>query len=325
MKTILNFFFLGISILCLSCGDDPEFEGVDFKEEMRIFVKEISTYAKDINHDFIIIPQNGQELITEDGEQDGKPAEEYLSAIDGQGREDLFYGYDKDDKETSGEDNSYMKAYLDVALLNDVVVLVTDYCSNHDNMDDSYMQNNENNYISFAADERELNSIPAYPSKPYNENSDSVGSLDEIQNFLYLINPENYSTKSEFINAVTATNYDLIIMDYFFNEEEFTEDEVDMLKNKANGGKRLVISYMSIGEAENYRFYWDEGWKKGDPEFIYDENPRWEGNYKVKYWDEGWKEIIFGESSSYLDKIIDKGFNGVYLDIIDAFEYFEEM
>ena len=34
-------------------------------------------------------------------------------------------------------------------------------------------------------------------------------------------------------------------------------------------------------------------------------------------------KIIFGNDESYLHKIIDSGFDGVYLDIIDAFEFFE--
>lgn len=35
-----------------------------------------------------------------------------------------------------------------------------------------------------------------------------------------------------------------------------------------------------------------------------------------------WQAIIYGNDNSYLKKIIDAGFDGVYLDIIDAFEYF---
>ena len=34
-------------------------------------------------------------------------------------------------------------------------------------------------------------------------------------------------------------------------------------------------------------------------------------------------QIIYGNNNSYLEKILDAGFDGVYLDIIDAFEYFE--
>ena len=80
---------------------------------------------------------------------------------------------------------------------------------------------------------------------------------------------------------------------------------------------------MSIGEAEDYRYYWQPEWSRKPPLWLYEENPDWKGNYKVKYWDENWQKIIFGENNSYLDKILNCGFDGVYLDIIDAFEYFE--
>ena len=36
-----------------------------------------------------------------------------------------------------------------------------------------------------------------------------------------------------------------------------------------------------------------------------------------------WQNIIYGNESSYLTKIIEAGFDGVYRDIIDAFEYYE--
>lgn len=95
------------------------------------------------------------------------------------------------------------------------------------------------------------------------------------------------------------------------------------MKNKLNGGKRLVLSYMSIGEAEDYRFYWQEKWNSDQPSWMEGENPDWEGNFKVRYWEEEWQSIIFGSHESYLGKILDAGFDGVYLDIIDAYEYFE--
>jgi len=97
----------------------------------------------------------------------------------------------------------------------------------------------------------------------------------------------------------------------------------EQLKKKANGGKRLVICYMSIGEAEDYRYYWNADWVNNPPEWLDGENPDWPGNYKVKYWHTDWQNIIYGNNSSYLKKILDAGFDGVYLDIIEAFEYYE--
>ncbi|MFQ5795846.1 MAG: endo alpha-1,4 polygalactosaminidase [Candidatus Bipolaricaulia bacterium] len=97
------------------------------------------------------------------------------------------------------------------------------------------------------------------------------------------------------------------------------------LKTKANGGSRLVIAYMSIGEAEDYRYYWQAEWKPNPPSWLAEENPDWPGNYKVRYWDRNWQNVIYESNDSYLKKILDAGFDGVYLDIIDAFEYFENL
>jgi len=115
----------------------------------------------------------------------------------------------------------------------------------------------------------------------------------------------------------------LLILDLFFGNEAFTEEEIQQLKQKKNGNERLVIAYMSIGEAEDYRFYWNECWNSTPPAWLVEENPNWEGNYKVKYWDKDWKNLIYGSETAYLNIIINAGFDGVYLDIIDGFQYFE--
>jgi cysteinyl-tRNA synthetase len=323
MKKTTFVFFVALFFSVVSCNND-DYPDLDFRQEMRDFVIAISDYAKLSDPDFIIIPQNGIELITLNGEEDGLLSDNYLAAIDGHGQEDLFYGYNDDDEATPAEDNSYLRTFLDRSKNAGSTILVTDYCYTQSKMANSYAQNNSSGYISFAASHRELDNIPAYPNPIYGENNSVITALSQVKNFLYLINPQNYTTKTAFINAVTVTNYDLLIMDLFFDETtEFTAGEVAQLKIKANGGRRLVISYMSIGEAENYRYYWQPGWESGDPFWLDDENSDWEGNYKVRYWEPEWKKIIYGYDDSYTKKILNAGFDGVYLDIIEAFEYFE--
>ncbi len=313
-------------IIVVSCsednGDNPP--DLDYKQEMRNYVIGISQYGKTFNSNFFIIPQNGIELVSSNGQEDGTPNTTYISAIDGNGQEDLFYGYNNDDEATPIINNSYLRTFLDKSKGQGKTILVTDYCSTPAFMNNSYIQNNAANYISFAADHRELDNIPNYPTPIYNENNVSVTNLSQVKNFLYLINPLNFNSKSDFINSITSTNYDLLIMDLFFHDgSEFTAAEINQLKNKANGGKRLVISYMSIGEAENYRYYWQSSWNSNKPSWMDAENPDWPGNFKVKYWEPEWQNIIFGNENSYLKKIINASFDGVYLDIIDAFEFYE--
>ncbi len=313
-----------VLLVFTSCGDEDEGSSNSvYKQRMRDFVQSISAYSKNINSSFLVIPQNGQELVTKDGNEDGVPDIGYLDAIDGVGREDLFYGYDNDNTATPEGELQYMLAFLNACEQNGVSVLTTDYCWDHTKMDNSYSKNQSKGFISFAAPERELNIIPDYPTEPFNVNSNDINSLDDAKNFLYLLNSESYTSKTDFITALANTNYDAFIIDLFFNEIELSSTDITSLQTKKNGGKRLVIAYMSIGEAEDYRYYWQSEWKVGSPSFIEAENPDWEGNYKVQYWGSEWQDIIYGSSRSYLDKIISAGFDGVYLDIIDAFEYFE--
>ena len=296
---------------------------VNYRQEMRNFVEGISEYSKNKNSDFIIVTQNGIELITKDGEPDGELATEYINALDGIGQEELFYGYDDDNKPTPRKVSDYLNGFLQRVKNEGKKVLVVDYCRDEKKVDDSYQKNYSLGYISTATC-RELNCIPEYPLKPYNENADDINSLNDAENFLYLINPEKFDTKEDFIQTLENTNYDILIIDAFFNDELLSSNDVNRLKVKANGGKRLVISYMSVGEAEDYRYYWKDEWKKNPPEWLDEENPDWKGNYKVKYWIKSWQKIIYGNDDSYLDKILSVGFDGVYLDIIDAFEYFED-
>ncbi len=309
-----------------SCqNDNLSPEKINYKQEMRNFVEKISSYAKKTNPNFAIIPQNGINLISLTGEQNGLPDTNYIRAIDGIGQEDLYYGYEEDDSATAAMDTEYLNHFLKTAQNNGLLkIMITDYCSTPFKINNSYTQNNLQGYVSFAANHRNLDNIPPYPTPIYNENSENITKLKDVRNFLYLISPENeYSSKQEFIEALKQTNYDLILIDFFFDKEEFTKAQIAELKQKANGGKRLVISYLSIGEAEDYRYYWQADWKPGNPSFIESENPEWQGNYLVKYWDKKWQAIIFGSKNSYLDKIIATNFDGVYLDIIDAFERFE--
>ena len=304
---------------CSSFGDD-----IDYRSEMRSFVISISEYSHSIDEAFCIIPQNGIELVTDTGSADGPPEAAYLAAIDANGQEDLFYGYNADDSPTPSDENLYLSELLEISKAAGNRILVTDYCYTQSNVIDSYASNASLGFISFAADRRELNSIPSYPSPINQENSGDISDISDADNFLYLINLEGFASKTEFINSVTATNYDLLIIDLFFNDgSRFSAAEIDQLRQKANGGRRLVVCYMSIGEAEDYRYYWKSGWNLFPPDWIEKENPDWEGNYKVRYWDKKWQDIIFGNDESYLKLILDAGFNGVYLDIIDAYEYFE--
>lgn len=129
----------------------------------------------------------------------------------------------------------------------------------------------------------------------------------EITSFHYQLQNAEYS-------ELKNLDVDVIIID--IDDANLEKSEILSLKKD-----KIVLSYLSIGEAEDYRNYWKDGWKPGNPSFIGKENPDWEGNYKVMYWNKEWQDIII----SKVEEIALKGYSGVYLDIIDAYEYYTFM
>ncbi len=325
MSKILSFLLILIIVSsCKKTDREYTYDDIDFKEEMRNFVVGISQYAKNIKPDFIVVPQNGVKIISQNGETTGQIHQAYMQAIDGQGQEGLFYGYEQDDVPTPNSITNQLKLFLDTIKNSGKTVLVTDYCYSPNHIRSSYEKNDMSGYIGFAATQRELDLIPAGIPVHHVNNNDIV-ELNEVQNFLYLLNPHNFPDKNSLITALQSTNYDLIIMDMFFEDgTAFSPQQIESLKQKANGGQRLVISYISIGEAETYRYYWKPEWNTEKPIWLDEPNPDWTGNYKVRYWEKDWQNIIYGNNQSYIKKIIDAGFDGAYLDIIDAFEFFED-
>lgn len=144
--------------------------------------------------------------------------------------------------------------------------------------------------------------------------------LSSVRHFTYwLANPSPA--------LISASGFDMAVVDYSRDgsgAQAFSRDDVALMQRKPDGERRIVLSYLSVGEAEDYRFYWKPEWSVKAPSWLEAENPDWEGNFKVRYWDPDWKRIIFGGPDAYLDRIIAAGFDGVYLDIIDAYWYFQE-
>lgn len=138
-----------------------------------------------------------------------------------------------------------------------------------------------------------------------------------------------YQLQNPKVQDLANSGFPLAVIDY-------SKDGSDDKRFQKNKLQRLIennvipIAYLSIGEAESYRYYWEKSWlgKSDDsqltskaPKWLGHTNPDWEGNYKVRYWDPDWRDTII---KPYLDKIIEQGFSGVYLDIIDGFEYWSD-
>jgi len=299
-------------------------EDMDYRNKMRQFIMNIASHGKEQNGDFTVITNNGTEIYRMLPEDPPGLYEQFLAAVDGICIEEFYFGMDMEDNSpTSVETQEYFMENLALPRQAGATIFNIDYCEGK-NIDKSYELSLELGFISFATKQRDLTTIPSSINKYASENNDNIEGIADAKNFLIILNPEEFNNKEEFINSLAKTNYDVLIIDLFFYDDALTAEDVQVLKEKKNGGTRKVISYMSIGEAEDYRYYWKSTWANQQPEWIEAENQDWLGCYKVRYWDKDWQSIIYGKEDSYLDSIIRAGFDGVFLDVIDAYTYFEE-
>lgn len=141
--------------------------------------------------------------------------------------------------------------------------------------------------------------------------------------------------------AQVPPEIDMLVVDYAtvgaLNNQASPAD-VERLRRRPDGTRRIVLCYLSIGEAENYRPYWQQRWSAAAPAWLGPENPAWKGNFSVRYWHPDWQRlivdparltptfwdrvmaVIFARPLPYIDQIIDAGFDGIYLDRVDAYE-----
>lgn len=123
--------------------------------------------------------------------------------------------------------------------------------------------------------------------------------------------------------AVRASRFDVVVTDPSRDGTDgawWPRETVEALR--ADG--RIALAYVSIGEAESYRGYWRPAWTTRPPAWLGPENPDWEGNYAVRFWDPGWRAILLAEDGP-LARIVDAGWDGAYLDLVDVYERWVEL
>jgi endo-alpha-1,4-polygalactosaminidase (GH114 family) len=170
--------------------------------------------------------------------------------------------------------------------------------------------------------------------------------------------------RDTWLNALRNSDYDVIYIDSFYNhralpanQTPLTRAEIESLKHKPDGGRRQVIAYLSVGSAEQNRWYCQDDWAWIDPtnpntersmrsgkiiNGVYappDDAPPWlalgyGGNYAeeavVQWWNPEWRDIVInggspyrnvatGDNTSSIDRIINQGFDGAYLDNVGVY------
>jgi cysteinyl-tRNA synthetase len=142
--------------------------------------------------------------------------------------------------------------------------------------------------------------------------------LADVSHWLYLIDVD---LEPDVVDRIAASDYDMVVLDFIPSEEDNTNYPMAEVVTQLHEGPhpKLLVAYIDIAEAEEYRTYWQAGWRVGNPEWIAGDDPDgWAGNFPVAYWHDEWREIWLGEGG-YLQAILDAGFDGVYLDWVEAY------
>ena len=167
---------------------------------------------------------------------------------------------------------------------------------------------------------------PAYAqSKPKSTKANVVASA-ERRSMLSAARSWGYQLRIRDLAPIAASNADVLVIDHGYAARRngkimFEPSDVAPLKLKPDGKRRTVLAYLSIGEAEQYRFYWQGEWcqRATAPLWVGAVNPNWPGNYPVRFWDPGWQQLILDPVNGYLAKIQAQGFDGIYLDRTDVY------
>lgn len=143
---------------------------------------------------------------------------------------------------------------------------------------------------------------PSYGRSPICSN---ITKLEETEKWFILL---DYDPVNHPVSTETLRSFNMVVLD------PDDHPPLDSLKNKK---KPIRIGYMSVGEAEDYRFYWDH---IKDKPWVLQENPDWEGNFFVDVRQAEWRELLIQE---VIPKIMEEGFQGLFLDTLDTAEFLE--
>jgi cysteinyl-tRNA synthetase, unknown class len=150
-------------------------------------------------------------------------------------------------------------------------------------------------------------------------------AITAVRSFMYQL--QNLEQPAA-VEALARSDYDLLVVEPTATLDEQPHFDAKAMVARLHAGKpgRIVLAYLNAGQAESYRTYWKSTWKpptkahRGTPDFILIPDPDgWSDNYNVAYWDPRWQQTFATNADSEVRSAMGAGFDGVYLDWIDAY------
>lgn len=125
------------------------------------------------------------------------------------------------------------------------------------------------------------------------------------------------------VTALAESNADFIVVDYLHNgaaSKLITPAELNLIRGGGSSKKgfqsKIILGYISAGEAEIYRYYWNPGWAdstqpnadtpqcngkrtKGTPAWLLEPSSESRALWRVHFWHPQWIAVLNG----YIGKI----------------------
>ncbi|MEQ9448201.1 MAG: alpha-1,4-polygalactosaminidase, partial [Rhodospirillaceae bacterium] len=265
----------------------------NYREYVREIVEELSDYARSRDPNFLVITRPGFDLLTwSQREFDlaevkrypdvyvspaaiipvGMPMRRYIQAIDGLVLDGQFC-----------EPLRVPQAELRRMMTTGLRFLSVEHCRDAATAS-AGLRAAINTGVVAHIDLARADDFDAIPTvRPVPENAGNVEALSAARNTLFSTGSRTFGSKREWLGALQSTNYDVLVVDAFYNgNEALTRDQVHQLKFKQMGARRLVLARMNIGYADDRRYYWQREWQIGAPTWIHAFSVEQPGTYVVE-------------------------------------------
>ena len=317
--------------------DVPPRHIMNYRKDMRNLVSTLALYGKSRNHDFQVLVHEGQYLL------DKSLWEYHLSGYNQirkkQGYVDDISFLSFDIPETDEESPAIVDRYISQI---DGIVVNNHYCAGTPL--DSLITDLEipvisieecpnDNKLDKAIEASFLDKRAIYPflyrSKAFkniyhqliiNENAKNIHKIKEAKNVSFLINDEDFIDPYKMIDDIRNSNYDIVIIKPVFqNTIPFSKEDVNAMKYKKNGARRLILAMYNVSELADTDYLWDKRWTKHKPDWLAAKSLVTNDAYIAEYWRPEWRQIV----AKYYKSIVDSDYDGVFLTGLENHIYFE--
>ena len=118
------------------------------------------------------------------------------------------------------------------------------------------------------------------------------------------------------LSVLQRLSCDVLVIDPDEARTSYRASSLSGLRFDPSGYRRNVFAYLSIGEAEGHRSYWDQQWLSTPPPWIVAPDPDWPGSFRVRFWHDDWQAIVYRR----LDDVLEAGFDGAFFDNVDSYQ-----